>query len=61
METKSFDCVEMKQRGAKQLSKRLQGMSREEELQFWHAQTEDLRSLQREEQRRSAAICDTGP
>ena len=34
---KTFDCVEMKRRGAERVMHKLEGMSREEQLAFWHA------------------------
>jgi hypothetical protein len=48
MKTKTFDCVEMKRRGAELVQERLAGMTPEQELEFWRQQTEELR---REQQR----------
>ena len=47
MNAKSFDCVEMKRRGAERLRERLEGRSPDEQHQFWHRQTEALRERQR--------------
>lgn len=44
---KSFDCVEMKRRGAEKIREKLQGMTREEELAYWARGTEELLDLQR--------------
>ena len=46
MRTKTFDCVEMKRRGAAALQAKLAGMTRDEELEFWHRENEVLRELQ---------------
>ena len=48
MKTKTFDCVEMKRRGAELVQERLASMTPEQELEFWRQQTEELR---REQQR----------
>jgi hypothetical protein len=40
---KTFDCVEMMHQGAEQVRKQVEGMTLEEELIFWRAQTEALR------------------
>lgn len=48
MKTKTFDCVEMKRRGAELVQQRLAGMTPEEQLEYWRQQTDELR---REQQR----------
>ncbi len=48
MKTKTFDCVEMKRRGAAAVQQQIAGMTPEEELEFWRKQTELLRQRQRE-------------
>jgi hypothetical protein len=48
METKRFDCVEMKQKGAEKVQKQTSAMTKEEEVIFWREGTEDLRRTQRE-------------
>lgn len=40
--TKTFDCVEMKRRGAEKVRHATQGMTREEELAFWMRGTAEL-------------------
>ena len=40
--TKTFDCVEMKRRGAEKVRRATQGMTREEELAFWSRGTAEL-------------------
>jgi hypothetical protein len=47
MKTKTFDCVEMKRRGAALVQEKVAGMTREQELQFWREQTELLRQQQK--------------
>ena len=51
MKTKTFDCVEMKQRGAELVRQRLAGMSRDEEIEYWRQRSEQFERDQ--EQRRA--------
>jgi len=51
MSDKSFDCVEMKRRGAKQVLERIEGMTIEQELEYWRKGTERLRARQARLQR----------
>lgn len=44
---KSFDCVEMKHKGAAKVQARLAGMSREQQLEYWRMRTEELLDFQR--------------
>ncbi|MHB9013011.1 MAG: hypothetical protein ACYC49_12410 [Ignavibacteriaceae bacterium] len=44
---KKFDCVEMKHRAARIIQKRISKLSREEELEYWKAQTQELREQQK--------------
>jgi hypothetical protein len=46
MKTKTFDCIEMKRRGAAIVQARISRMTPEEELQFWQEQTDRLRERQ---------------
>lgn len=46
--TKTFDCVEMKRKGAERVMERIKGMTREEELAYWKKGTEALRKRQKE-------------
>ena len=39
---KTFDCVEMKRKGAALVWKTVKDMSREEELAYWNKQHEEL-------------------
>jgi len=48
MKTKTFDCVEMKRKGAERVMKRLEGMTLEEQLNYWQEGTARLRERQRE-------------
>lgn len=43
---KKFDCVEMKHKAARKISRRLSKMTREEELQYWHQKIKKYRSQQ---------------
>lgn len=43
---KKFDCVEMKHRAARAIQKELSKLTREEELEYWKAQTKELRKQQ---------------
>jgi hypothetical protein len=47
MKTKTFDCVDMKRRGAERVRRQLAGKSLEEKLKFWKKGTDDLRKLQK--------------
>lgn len=40
---KTFDCVEMKRKGAARLCEKLKNMSPEEQIQFWRRRAEELR------------------
>ena len=44
---KTFDCVEMKRRGAEKVRRATQGMTREEELAFWVRGTAELMEVQK--------------
>lgn len=46
MKTKTFDCVQMKRRGAELVRKQLEGKSFEQQLEYWRKGTEDLKKLQ---------------
>ena len=48
MKTKTFDCVEMKQRGGARVQQVIAGMTPQQELEYWRNQTEQLRRRQRE-------------
>jgi hypothetical protein len=47
MKTKSFDCVEMKHRGAERVMKRLKGKTLEEQLKYWQRGTDELLKLKK--------------
>ena len=46
MKTKTFDCVEMKRRGAEEVQAALAGLTPEEELAFWQRGTAELERRQ---------------
>jgi hypothetical protein len=48
MKDKSFDCVEMKRRGAELVGQRLAGMTREQEIEYWRQRSEEF---EREQER----------
>ena len=52
---KAFDCVEMKRRGAQRVQAKLEGMSREQQLEYWRQRTEELLDLQRRAVRKRKA------
>ena len=45
---KEYDCVEMKNKAAEKIKKKIAGLTPKEELTFWKNQTESLRKRQRE-------------
>ena len=54
MKTKTFDCVEMKHKGAEKVREQIGGMAPEQELAFWQERSRILRQRQesvREKQR----------
>lgn len=51
MKTKTFDCVEMKDRAAEKIREQVRGMTRGEEREFWEKGTEAL--LKRQQTLRS--------
>ncbi len=54
MKTKTFDCIEMKRRGAARIFEATRGMSIEQEVAYWHRRTEALREGKKRIQRESA-------
>lgn len=48
METKTFDCVEMKRRGAELVQKKLKGKAYAQKLDYWQKGTNKLKKLQRQ-------------
>ena len=48
MKTKTFDCVEMKRRGAELVRRQLKGKTFDEQLQYWQKGTDRLKKLQRQ-------------
>ena len=46
MKTKTFDCVEMKRRGAARVREKLKDMTPQEQLAYWDKKTSELRSRQ---------------
>ena len=45
-ERKTFDCVEMKRRGAERVMAETQGMTFEEEVVYWNKESEEFRAFQ---------------
>jgi len=57
MKDKTFDCMEMKRRGAKLVYEEVKGMTTEQELEYWKVATDRLKATQkaaRSKRRRSA-------
>jgi len=52
MKTKTFDCVEMKRRGARLVYDEVKDMTTEQELEYWKAATDRLRARQKTAQAR---------
>ena len=50
MKNKTFDCVEMKRRGAEHVYNIIKDMTPEQELEYWHERTEAFRQEQAEAQ-----------
>ncbi len=46
MKTKTFDCIDMKRRGAEQVHERLKDMTVQQRMAYWREQTEQLRQRQ---------------
>jgi hypothetical protein len=48
MKTKTFDCVEMKRRGALRIHERLKNMTVEQQIEYWRKRSEEWqRGLER--------------
>jgi len=45
---KTFDCVEMMHKGAENVRRQVEGMTVEEEAEYWRLRTEELRRQQQE-------------
>lgn len=46
MKTKTFDCVEMKHRGAEQLKEKIDRLTVQQELAFWAERSSELKQRQ---------------
>ncbi|MCZ0938113.1 MAG: hypothetical protein OXJ55_05730 [Caldilineaceae bacterium] len=55
------ECVTIKRRGAERVRCLVEGMSREEELEFWHKRTEDMRARQKASQPESPLTAAANP
>ena len=42
---KKFDCVEMMHKGAERVRRQVEGMSPEQEVEYWRQKTEELRKM----------------
>jgi hypothetical protein len=54
MKTKKFDCVDMMHRGAELVRQRVEGMTIEQEAEYWRQRTKELRKLQRDQRRKAS-------
>lgn len=48
MKKRTFDCVEMMHKGAEYVRRQVEGMTLEEEADYWRKQTEEVKRRQRE-------------
>ena len=48
---KTFDCVEMKHKGAERVQQEIAGMTMAEELAYWARGTQELRAIQRSQRK----------
>jgi len=55
MKTKTFDCVEMKRRGAEAVLKRTAGMTPEQEIEYWRKRSEEFHNEQQRLKAQAAA------
>lgn len=49
MKTKTFDCVEMKRRGAERIHERLKNMTLEQKIDYWRRRSQAFRAEQERE------------
>jgi len=56
MKAKTFDCVEMMHRGAKNIRKQTKGMTKEQELAFWRERSKSFRQRQKAAQRQAQGV-----
>ena len=52
MKTKTFDCVQMKRRGAEIVQRQLEGKSLKQQLEFWKKGTNQLKELQKKSRKK---------
>lgn len=52
MKAKTFDCVQMKRRGAELVRKQLEGKSFEQQLEYWQKGTQNLKEIQTQARKR---------
>jgi hypothetical protein len=55
MKTKTFDCIEMKRRGALRIHDQLKNMTVEQQIEYWRQRSEEF---QHEQERRRAQRAD---
>jgi len=60
MRAKTFDCVEMKRRGAMRIHERLKGMSLKKQVEYWRRRSEDFRREQELLRRQEPKATDKG-
>ena len=56
MKTKTFDCVKMKQQGAKKIRAQVEGMTTEEELAYWQKRSQMLQQHREIVKKRSTTV-----
>jgi ubiquinone biosynthesis protein UbiJ len=60
MDRLKFNCVEMQHQGAAAILEELKGMTRNQELAYWHEQTEQLKRRQQFLQQQAARESNSG-
>ncbi len=54
MNNKTFDCVELQHKGAEEIRKQTEGMTFEEEVEFWRRESELLKKIKEEVKKEKA-------
>ncbi len=61
MKTKTFDCVEMKRRGAARIYEETKDLSLEEQIEFWRRRSEAFRREQEQRLRETERATGANP
>ncbi len=60
MKMKTFDCVEMMHKGQERIQKELEGMTVQEQLEYWRKITEEMRKSQAQARRKGKDLSRVG-